>query len=739
MSGLVHGDTLATRGECRRLAPGEILVRIGDQSDAVFLVTQGAVVASIPSADGEVEVGRSTAGEVIGEVAALAGLKRSATLRAVGDTAGDTAGDTEVVVVHAVDFAAWLDEHPDRSAEMAAAARQRLNTVHVAEIAVQMLGEAAHDLVPEMLAAAEWVDVEAGSVLFHEGDIADAAYFVLSGRLQATTVDRNGTDRNGTDRDGALRVLNDIGRGEILGELAVIQRSPRTATITAMRDSTLARFAIADFERLLTSHPPLMLLVVRRMVARLTGNSRPVRTARSVTLVILADVPVDEIVEPMRRVIGEVGASAVLDSALVDAQLGHDGASQVSSTDIGDTRLSQYLYEVEGDHEHLIFVADRTPTPWSRRVIQRADSVVIVTSAHPDAQERHRVSEFLAACTDTRVPRWLAIMDSAGASRPTPAPSVSSREQFHEVHHLRRGNTGDLERLARLSVGTGVGLVLGGGGARGFAHLGVIRALREQGVPIDRMGGASMGSIFAALAGLYDDVDELTAVCSTQFDRLLDYTVPLVSLLKAKRITANLNNVMGGLDAEDTWTPFYCVSTNLTKSRLEVHRRGDLVTAIRASIAIPGVLPPVPFGDDLLVDGGVLDNVPADIMRADPSIGTVIAVDVAPPSGPGTREDYGMYLSGWQAMRRFVGRASSSSPYPGVGSVLIRTMITGSEGRRSKMKHDGTADLYLDLEMDGVGLLEFDKMTAVVERGYVAASPRIAEWLASRPELATGG
>ena len=98
-----------------------------------------------------------------------------------------------------------------------------------------------------------------------------------------------------------------------------------------------------------------------------------------------------------------------------------------------------------------------------------------------------------------------------------------------------------------------------------------------------------------------------------------------------------------------------------------------------------------------------------------------------------------MYLSGWQAMRRFVGRASSSSPYPGVGSVLIRTMITGSEGRRSKMKRDGTADLYLDLEMDGVGLLEFDKMTAVVERGYVAAAPRIAEWLASRPELATGG
>jgi predicted acylesterase/phospholipase RssA len=201
--------------------------------------------------------------------------------------------------------------------------------------------------------------------------------------------------------------------------------------------------------------------------------------------------------------------------------------------------------------------------------------------------------------------------------------------------------------------------------------------------------------------------------------------------LKAKRISANLNAVFGEMDIEDLWLPYFCVSTNLTKSRLEVHRRGELATAIRASIAIPGVLPPVPYGEDLLVDGGVLDNVPADVMRLDPSIGTVIASDVAPKQGPGTAVDYGMYLSGWDAAKNAVLRRSS--PYPGLGAVLVRTMVTSSEGRRAAMREDGTTDLYLDLDIPGVGMLEFDKLHSTVEAGYRNARPRLEAWLASRP------
>ena len=719
MSDSVDTRVLQDMGERRSLAPGEVLVSEGDESDSVFVVVSGVLGASVRSSGGELDVGEITAGEVIGEVAAIAGLRRSATVRAI-----DRA---EVAVIDRRSFTEWLAEHPERADRIALEARHRLNRGQVAEMAVQVFGVAAAELVPDLLSAAEWVDIAAGDVLFLEGDEPDAAYFILSGRLQATR----------TASDGSVVVLNDLGRWEVVGELAVVQQGPRSATVTAMRDTTLARFSLGVFERLLMEHPALMLMVVRRMVTRLsgTGAQHSPTNVRSVAVVladpVLAD-PAAGFVQGMVAGVARLGSCAVVTSASVDGVLGRNGIAQSSSSDVGSTRISQYLDETEAAHDHLVYVCDPTPSGWTRRAMQRADTIVVVLSATASAATVREVEHVLEASRGTQVPKWVALIDRAGLERPTPAARFALRDRFDEVHHLRRDNVDDLARLGRLALGAGYGLVLGGGGARGFGHIGVLRAMYELGIPIDRVGGASMGSIFAAGAALVQDADEIAARSKKYFNRLFDYTVPVVSLLKAKRITSNLETNMHGIQAEDMWVPFFCVSTNLTKSSLHVHRDGDLLTAVRASIAIPGVLPPVPFNDDLLVDGGVLDNVPADVMRADRSICTVIASDVAPPAGPGTKKNYGMFLSGWQALRHSRGR---SETYPGMGSVLIRTMITSSESRRTSMKRDGTADLYLDIEMPGVGLLEFEKMTSTISRGYTSARPLLEAWKASRPEF----
>ena len=707
-------------GRRRMLSAGEVLVRQGDTSELVYLVVSGALEATVTVDGGEALVGRSVAGGLIGEVAALAGLTRSATLRAA---AGSTA--VEVVEIKPADFADWLDDHPEQVARITESARRRLNSVSVAEMVIEVLGAPAADLVPRLLEVAEWVDVAAGETLFEEGDEPDAAYFVLSGRLQVTR----------RSPGGATDVVGVVGRNEVVGEVAIIERSPRTGTVTALRDTSLARISVADFEHLLGTRAEFAMLVLRRLVSRMNGVRSDARTARSVALVVVDDLDIADLVAPMIAALEPLGPTVLLGSDRIDSILGRTGLAQSASTGLGDSRLSQLLHELEAAHDHVIYLADRTPTQWSRRIIQRADTVVVVAGAAPTGEAETTISRFLDSSPATGVPRWLVMVDEASARRPTAASTIVIGDRFDEVHHVRRGNRRDFARLGRLSVGAGLGLVLGGGGARGFAHLGVIKAMRELGIPIDRIGGASMGSIFAAGAAMYDDADELLVLSAKQFNRLIDYTVPLVSLLKAKRITANLHSVFGGVDVADVWTPLYCVSTNLTRSRIEVHRRGDLVTAIRASIAIPGVLPPVPFGEDLLVDGGVLNNVPADVMRADPSIATVIAVDVASMAGPTTNANYGNYVSGFNALRHFVVR--KHSPYPGVASVLMRTMITGSEGRRATMRTDGTADLYLDIEMQGVGLLEFDKMTRVVERGYAAALPRLQEWLAARGGVAS--
>jgi predicted acylesterase/phospholipase RssA len=161
-----------------------------------------------------------------------------------------------------------------------------------------------------------------------------------------------------------------------------------------------------------------------------------------------------------------------------------------------------------------------------------------------------------------------------------------------------------------------------------------------------------------------------------------------------------------------------------------VHRHGDVVPAIRASVSIPGVMPPVAWGDDLLVDGGVLNNLPADLMRSDAEAGTVVAVDVAPPSGPRARRDIALSVSGWEALRAMAGRGGPT--YPGITALLMRTMIAGSIRERSRMLERGDADLYLDLDLRGVSLLDFEKVPSTVAAGYEAAMPRLEAWLAER-------
>jgi predicted acylesterase/phospholipase RssA len=224
--------------------------------------------------------------------------------------------------------------------------------------------------------------------------------------------------------------------------------------------------------------------------------------------------------------------------------------------------------------------------------------------------------------------------------------------------------------------------------------------------------------------------EEHVAVAERQFHRLLDYTLPMVSLLKGERISRNLEATFGDLDIEDMWLPFYCVSTNLTTSELEVHRRGTIARAIRASVAIPGVLPPVPRGDDLLVDGGVLNNLPFEQMRADGTIDTVIACDVAPRRGPRARSDFGTSVSGVRALASAV--TGRGPRYPSVSSVLLRSMLTGAVRHQQQAMRGDRIELLIELHLPGIGLLDFERVEEVARAGRDAALPQIAEWAQGR-------
>ncbi|RYF91078.1 MAG: cyclic nucleotide-binding protein, partial [Caulobacteraceae bacterium] len=198
------------------------------------------------------------------------------------------------------------------------------------------------------------------------------------------------------------------------------------------------------------------------------------------------------------------------------------------------------------------------------------------------------------------------------------------------LFHMRTDSDPCAARMARLLTGRSVGLVLSGGGARAYAHIGALRALRQAGVPIDFVGGASMGAIICASVAMDWAEAELEGRIRKAFvdtSPLDDIAFPLIALTHGRKVNQRLAEHFGDVEIPDLWLPFFCISSNLTRGSYELHTRGILREALRASIALPGVMPPSTLAGEVLVDGAVMKNFPADIMRS-VQRGPVVGVDV---------------------------------------------------------------------------------------------------------------
>ena len=588
----------------------------------------------------------------------------------------------------------------------------------------ELMGSTDQAIVQQVVDRVGWRRLEAGEVLFEQGDVADAAYFVVGGRVSVHVVD-----------DGEERLVAELGRGEVVGELGLLDRAPRSATVRAVRDTTLASFSAATFEDLVAVSPSMMLNVTRRLLVRLRSPSqRKFDRASSLTIAVTADCDAGALVAEIASEIARFGSTKHLSSDRVDRVLNRTAISQASTDNVGLPRLAEFMHEAEVGNDHVVLQTDPDISPWTRRALRQADRVVVVCSPNPDAAERALISDIFSTIADAgRVARMLAVLHPASTDRPRRTAELIAPWRIDDVVHVRSGSSDDVARLARLASGHGYGLVLSGGGARGFAHLGVFQALLENRVPVDKIAGCSMGAVIASGIALGPRGQELVELVARQSHRLLDYTIPVVSLLKGGRITRNIEQTFEGRDIEDLWLPFYCVSTNLTKSRLEVHRRGNMALAVRASLAIPGVLPPVPYDGDLLVDGGVLNNLPFESMRDDSTIGTIVAVDVAPDLGPRAHTDFGMSVSGVRALWDSI--TPGRSELPSATSVLLRSMMTGSVRNQRESMEAGSLDLLVTMHLPGIGMLEFERTREVAESGYAASKDTVAEWAATRTEL----
>lgn len=709
---------LATGLRPIELESGETLVDAGDVADELFVILEGCLTILAPATNGDepLVLGQLDAGEVVGEIAVLTGGTRSATLRA--------SGPVTVAAITGTSFTALLATEPELGRQLATLASARLRATRLTG-QLQRLFPGTESLPIAMLIdRVEFVPLGAGSVLFSEGDVSDAAYVVVSGRVRVLIAE---------DGDWSSPIA-EVGAGELIGEMALLDDVARTATVIAARDSVVARLPRDDFEALATLHPMAMLEVTRTIVARSRDRREGYRRARSdhaaIGLVsITAGVDLAGLASALTERLQRDDRTQLVTTSSVEQQLGILGIAQVRPGEPNELRLTRWMDEAEAANDLLVLQGEPIVSPWTRRCVDRVDHLVLVA----DATEHPRVTELERLLVSAReLPRQrvsLVLLHPTDTDRPHGTAAWLDARDVDQHHHVRLGRDGDLDRLARHLAGRAVTLVLSGGGAKGFAHLGVIRAMRELGVPIDALAGASMGAPLAAMVAMAPPDDELVPRIARLYHRLFDYTVPVASLIRGGRLVRAIDGAVGDRDIEDAWLPFTCVSSNLTRSRLQLHRRGPLALALRAAVSIPGVFPPVPSSDgDLLVDGGLLNNLPVDIARGFNPTGTVIASDVAPLLGPRARSEYGTQVSGTKVLARRLTPGMKVPRVPALMATLMRSLMISAAEQRDRGIAAGLADLHLQLDLRGVGMLDFEVCAAVAEQGYHEALGQLREW-----------
>lgn len=703
-----------------QLPAGEILMRQGDVADCVFFVLDGSLGILHGTAPGEEQVlAQLGPGELVGEVAVLVGGERSATVRVTSDAT--------LLAIPRESFLEVLEADVRSLGGLRSQVRERLRRTQLAVQVGRLFGPMDAAGFAELSAQVQWTSLNSGEVLFRAGDPADCAYIVVSGRLRIVA----------QDIDGGERLLNEVGRGETLGEMALLDRAPRSATAYAVRDSDLVKFPSQRFDRLLEEHPRALRHIARFVIDRLRHQSAsvhsPARSSLSAAVIAASPgVAASEFATRLTHALSTHGSAFLVSRQSAERALGLRSGDPALTAEPGRIRLTEWAAGLSEHHHFLVYAADPQWTDWTNWVSGQADHILIVADGNSDPEVGEVEKRLGERWHWVRAPRRSLVLLRRAGESPTRTSAWLGPRTLDEHFHASADSNADFARLARVLTGRAVGLVLGGGGARGFAHIGVIRALADVGVPVDSVGGTSIGSIIGAGLAMGLDADRIQVESKRHFSAIFDPTLPLVSILAGRRVSSRLAGAFGELQIEDLEIPFFCVSTNLTRASETVHTRGSLAAALRASISLPGVLPPVAQKHELLIDGGVLNNLPSDVMAARLRGGEVVAVDITPEVDLSAAFEAPSELSGWSVLWQRIRPRGRALEVPHIINILARSTVVASAAARRKRETDPQASLYLSMPVAEWGMFQFGSLEAIAERGYEASLDPIRSWWAQR-------
>ncbi|MSQ58234.1 MAG: cyclic nucleotide-binding domain-containing protein [Betaproteobacteria bacterium] len=622
-----------------------------------------------------------------------------------------TVSATEAAVVIKVPAQTFDDigqRAPEAIAQMSEGIRQRVARDQLATSLSRLFGPMSQAALSYVESQIQWVRLRAGEKLFTIGETSQDMYFVVSGRLRAIAA------------DGAI--LSEIARGESIGEVALLTGEPRSATILAVRDSDLVCLSKEVFDRIIEKYPKVMQAIAQVVVRRLrtkeksdTAHGKP-GTCLAV-LGIGGDPLPSGFTQRLVKAFESIGPALHLSSQRVDQALNRPRIANSEKESAGGILLNAWLYNQESAYRFIVYETEAKDCEWTRRCLRQANEILLVahTSSEPAVRGlEHTLIHEGASAPNAR--QTLLLLHPGGERSPSGTDAWLAGRALHRHFHLRLDAESDFNRVARCLAGTATGLVFGGGGARGLAHIGVIRAFEEAGLPVDMIGGTSMGAVISAAFGMglgWKEILEISRTGWLKYKPHKEYTIPMVSLIRTRVLDRWAKDVYGNTNIEDLWLSFFCVACNLTASEMVLLDRGSLWKAVRASSALPGIFVPVMRDGNVYVDGAVVNNLPGDLMRKR-ACQTVMVIDVG--SERGFSFGVAEFPSPWKLLWSYFLPFVKKVDVPNIAALLLRTTEVSSNQKAVEVKRD--ADVCLRPPIDKFGILDFESIDQIVDTGY---------------------
>ncbi|XP_066141369.1 neuropathy target esterase sws isoform X4 [Euwallacea fornicatus] len=715
--------------EIREVTAGTYLMKEDSHKDiALVYVLSGALVVSQKAPDSQEEKHMYTSypGDIVGGLAVLTGEPSFFTIRAKHLT--------RIALMSKNTFYSIMKEKPKV-------------VLFVANMVVKRLSP----FVRQVDFALDWLFLESGRAVYRQDDDSDSTYIVLSGRLRSVI----------TDKNGKKELVGEYGKGDLVGVVEMVTQTKRSTTVIAVRDSELAKLPEGLFNVIKLQFPIVVTRLINLLGHRILGawkkpamsvhnrsstlDSRPSQINFSTVAIVAAsdDVPLTAFTYELYHCLTAIGPTLRLTSDVIKKTL---GATIMDPNN--EFRLSSWLAQQEDQHKISLYQCDLTVSAWTQRCIRQADCILIVGLGdnHPSLGKVEKELERLAI----RTQKELVLLHREGGKPNNTIGWLNIRSWVSSHHHIVCPNRlfarksqyrinelyskvcasdpnihSDFSRLARWLTGKSVGLVLGGGGARGSSHIGMIKAIQEAGIPIDMVGGVSIGAFMGALWCQERNITTVTqkarewSMKMTQWWRqILDLTYPMTSMFSGRDFNQTINGTLGDTYIEDLWLPYFTVTTDITSSCMRIHTHGSLWRYVRASMSLSGYLPPLcdPQDGHLLLDGGYTNNLPADVMR---SMGAdhILAIDVGSVDDQDLT-NYGDVLSGWWLLWKRWNPFATPVKVPNIPDIQSRLAYVSCVRQLEEVKSSDYCE-YIRPPIDKYKTLQFSSFDEIKNVGYL--------------------